>query len=138
MLISYELDEFRRNQRPQITHEPGSLFWNNFPFLFNPNPFYNYYSELETFVHLYPDEPLYVHGLIIIPVPVTRHIRHIIYNRFCFNTPDSILLLVRSSRIRFKFLFFYQESRNDIEISNLTVLTHSGGPAFYNEDLDYV
>jgi hypothetical protein len=76
---------------------------------------------------------MYVHGLVKLPVPVTRQIREIIYQCFIFNTPDVMFELMSTQR--FRFLFFYQESRTDIEVSNLTVLTHGGGPTFYNEDL---
>lgn len=135
LLVSYEIDGYRRSGRPLFTHEPGSLYWNDLPFLFSPCPFYDYYNELESFVNVYPGETMFVHGLVKIPVPVTREVREIIYKCFIYNTPNAVLELIATHRIRFRFLFFYQENRSDIELSNLAVFTHGGGPSFYNEDL---
>jgi hypothetical protein len=45
LLVSHEIDNYRRSGRPQITHEPGSLFWNDLPFLFCLNPFNDYYVQ---------------------------------------------------------------------------------------------
>lgn len=49
-LLSQEIEDYidRHNSRPQLTHEPGSLFWNCIPFYFEPNPFNYYYTIVDT------------------------------------------------------------------------------------------
>lgn len=61
--------------------------------------------QLLRLVHLYPGEVMYVHGLVKIPVPVTRQNRKIIYQCFLYNTPDAIFEL--AATLRFRFLLFY-------------------------------
>ena len=134
LLVTYEIDGFRSSDRSNCTHVPGSLFWSGLPFLFSPLPFYDYYNELETLINIYLGSDFYTHALIKIPVPETRLVREIIYHCLIYNIPDSMYTCM--GHHRFCLLFHYEERRNTIEVTNLAVLTHGGGPSFYWEDVD--
>ena len=134
LLAMYEIDEFHSSDRPHATHIHGSLFWNGLLYEFSPNPFYDFYNELKTLMNVYPGSDFYTHALVRTPVRVSRLVRHIVYHCFIYNIPDSMYAFMGPHR--FRILFDYDYSLTNIVVSNLSVMTHGGGPTFYNEDCE--
>ena len=74
-----ELIEYRRERRYLNTHYRQSVFWPEVPFEADPVIWLTYYYKLELFTRLFPDNPLYVHGRVMLPVTATSAMRHAVY-----------------------------------------------------------
>ena len=98
-----ELVEYRRERRYLNTHYRRSVFWPEVPFEADPVIWLTYYYKLELFTRLFPDNPLFVHGRVLLPVTATSAMRHAVYRMFMYNTPFSVFDITR--RFAFRLLF---------------------------------
>ena len=131
--VERELIEYRRDMRYLNTHYPGSLFWQEIPYVIDPGVWLDYYHKLELFTRLFAEQPLYVHGIVRMPCEATCWMRWSVYRMFMFNTPFSVFDVTRS--FRFRFLFFRDTTDRSLRISHLSLLPFSGGPPLYPDSL---
>ena len=122
-----ELIEYRRDRRYLNTHYRQSVFWPEVPFEADPSIWLTYY-KLELFTRLFPDNPLYVHGRVLLPVTATSAMRHAVYRMFMYNTPFSVFDLTR----RFAFrLLFIRDATPTLRVDHLCLMPYNGGPPLY-------
>ena len=110
--VRLELNEYRMERRDLHTHRVGSYLWSRFPYefeLYVRQPcvaiWYLYYTLLEDFVAQFQNRPLYVHGRVMLPVPVTSGVRCLVYRFFVFNTPFSVYDMIQIQRFMTFFVF---------------------------------
>ena len=132
--VVMELIQYRRERRYLNTHYRRSVFWPEVPFKADPSIWLNYYFKLELFTRLFPDNPLYVHGRVMLPASATSPMRHAVYRMFMYNTPFSVLDITR--RFAFRLLFIQDVSTDTLWVDNLCLMPYSGGPPLY-PDLMY-
>jgi len=75
---------------------------------------------------------MYVHGRLLLRVPVTPEVRSLVYRLFVFNTPFSVYDMIQIQR--FRLLFVHVEGRTSARIEELYLHPYAGGPSFYQED----
>ena len=124
-----DLIEYRRVRRYLNTHSRRSVFWPEVPFEANPSIWLNYYHKLELFTRLFPDNPLYVHGRVMLPVTDTSAMRHAVYTMFMYNTPFTVFDI--TNRFPFSLLFIRDVSTDTLRVDNLCLMPYSGGPPLY-------
>ena len=129
-----ELIQYRRDRRYLHTHYFNSVFWPACPFEADPSIWLSYYNKLELFTRLFPDNPLYVHGRVMLPVTDTSPMRYAVYRMFMYNTPFSLFDITR--RFAFRLLFVRDGTTNTLRVDNLCLMPYSGGPPLY-PDLRY-
>ena len=129
-----ELVQYRRERRYLHTHYFQSVFWPECPFEADPSIWLGYYYKLELFTRLFPDNPLYVHGRVMLPVTDTSPMRHAVYRMFMYNTPFSVFDITR--RYAFRLLFIRNVTANTLRVDNLCLMPYSGGAPLY-PDLTY-
>ena len=129
-----ELVQYRRDRRYLHTHYFHSTFWPACPFEADPSIWLSYYYKLELFTRLFPDNPLYVHGRVMLPVTDTSPMRLAVYRMFMYNTPFSVFDITR--RFAFRLLFIRDGTANTLRVDNLCLMPYSGGPPLY-PDLTY-
>ena len=95
-----ELIQYRRERRYLNTHYRRSVFWPEVPFEADPSIWRNYYFNSELFTRLFPDNPFYVHGRVMLPVTDTSPMRHDVYRMFMYNTPFSVFDITRRFRVQ--------------------------------------
>ena len=66
-----ELSLYREQNRHFHTHNPNTYLSSILPFIIDPHVWYRYYDMLEAFVALFRGRPMYVHGRVLLPVPMT-------------------------------------------------------------------
>ena len=124
-----ELIEYRRERRYLNTHYRQSVFWPELPFEADPVIWLTYYYKLELFTRLFPDNPLYVHGRVMLPVTATSAMRHAVYRMFMYNTPFSVFDITR--RFAFRLLFVGDATTNTLRVDHLCLMPYNGGPPLY-------
>jgi len=72
---------------------------------------------------------MYVHGRVMLPVPVTNEVRSLVYQLFVFNTPFSVYDMIQIQR--FRLLFVHDAERMSVKIEELHLHPYAGGPSFY-------
>ena len=127
--VVMELIEYRHERRYLNTHYRSSLFWPEIPFEADPSIWPNYYYKLELFTRLFPDNPLFVHGRVMLPISPTSEMRRAVYRMFMHNTPFNVFDITRCFALR--LLFIGDESANTLRVENLCLMPYSGGPPLY-------
>ena len=127
--VVMELIEYRRERRYIHTHDRRSVFWPEIPFEVDSSIWLNYYYKLELFTRLFPDNPLYVHGRVMLPTSATSAMRHAVYRIFMYNTPFTVFDI--TSRFAFRLLFIRNVTTNTLRVDNLCLMPYSGGSPLY-------
>ena len=129
-----ELGAYRMERRYLHTHYRHSTFWPDVPYEADPSIWLGYYYKMELFIRLFLNEPLYVHGRVLLPVTATSVMRHAVYRMFMYNTPFCVFDLIRCYKFR---LLFIRDGRTDtLRVENLYLMPYNGGPPLY-PDLTY-
>jgi ABC-type sulfate transport system permease subunit len=102
------------------------------PLAIDPGVWLAYYTELLLFAERFPQQSMYIHARINLPVHDSPIIRFVIYSLFVYNTPYAMFNLING--ISFRILFNYEPGRNGIDCNHLELLPSSGGPPLYGED----
>ena len=123
-----ELCAYRMERRYMHTHYRNSTFWPEVPFEADPGIWLDYYYKMELFIRLIINEPLYVHGRVLLPVTATPAMRHAVYRMFTYNTPFCVFDLTRCFKFRFLFI---RDSINTLRVETLCLMPYSGGPPYY-------
>ena len=124
-----ELIEYRRERRYLNTHYRRSVFWPEVPFEADPVIWLTYYYKLELFTRLFPDNPLYVHGRVMLPVTAMSAMRQAVYRMFMYNTPFLVFDITR--RFTFRLLFIRNVTTNTLRVDHLCLMPYNGGPPLY-------
>jgi len=137
--LRLDLNEYREERRGLHIHRVGSYLWSRFPYefeLYVKHPlipiWYLYYTKLDDFIAQFRNRPMYVHGRVMLPVPVTPEVRSLVYRLFVFNTPFSAYDMIQIQR--FTLLFVHDAERTSVKIEELHLHPYAGGPSFYQED----
>lgn len=134
--LTVQLNEYRSESRNLNTHYYGSLLWEELPFPIDELTWRSYWQMLYDFANTYANNEMYVHGVVVMPVDITRNRRMIVYMLLIHNTPFAIFDLIET--MRFRLFFWKDESVTSVELRRLTLLPHSGGPSVYPEDNEWV
>ena len=78
---------------------------------------------------------MFIHGFVVLPVPVTAEVRQAFYLLFILNIPEQVQDFVNG--IRFRFLFYHDEHQPSFNVTTRYVLPY-GEPAWYPTDVYYV
>ena len=113
---------------------PGLPFWSIVPYFIPQRIYITYLSAIETFLQLYVNSMMYLHGFVSFPMPVTVAVRQSIYEMFLANIPWAVFRLVES--LRFRFYFRYNPFETSIQISQMNVLP-LGESAWCESDLPH-
>ena len=70
--VHNRLNEYRRESRHLNTHYERSFLWRTLPYGIDTWSLYN--DLLRNFVDLFPNQPMYVHGMVELPMEPTRAI----------------------------------------------------------------
>ena len=127
-----ELSLYREQNRHFHTHNPNTHLWSTLPFIIDPHIWRRYYDMLEAFVALFRGRPMYVHGQVLLPVPVMFDTRSVFYRLFVFNTPYHLYDMIQIQR--FRLFFVHVEGQTNVEIQRFQLLPFPGGPSLYPED----
>ena len=76
------LNEYRRESRHLNTHYEGSFLWRTLPYGIHTSTWSLYNDLLRNFVSLFPNQPMYVHGMVELPIEPTRVVRVAVYRLF--------------------------------------------------------
>ena len=90
-----ELVEYRRDRRYLNTHYRGSVFSPQIPFEADSGIWLSYYHKLELFTRMFPDNPLFVHGRVMLPISHSSVMRRTVYRMFMYNTPFTVFDITR-------------------------------------------
>ena len=123
--VAMELIEYRCERRYLHTHYRLSVFWPEVSFEADPSIWLNYYYKLELFTRLFPDNPLYVHGRVMLSASATSAMRHAVYRMFMYNTPFTVFDI--TSRFAFRLFFIRNVTTNTLRVDNLCLMPYSGG-----------
>jgi len=96
---------------------------------------FEYLGLIDDFIHAELGEMMFIHGFVVLPVPVTTRVRHAFYDYFLMNIPEQVQSLVNG--IRFRFLFYHAKHLPSFHITTRYVLSY-GEPSWYPADVDYV
>ena len=124
-----ELCAYRMERRYLHTRYPNSTFWPEVPFEADPSIWLGYYYKMELFIRLFVNEPLYIHGRVLLPVTATPAMRHAVYRMFMYNTPFSVFDLTRC--FKFRLLFVRDGLTDTLRVENLCLMPYNGGPPLY-------
>ena len=130
------ITEYRRESRHLNTYYEGSLLWRTLPYGIDTSTWSLYNDLLWSFVDLFPNQPMYVHGMVELPVEPTRSVRITVYRLFFYNTPYEVFDVFATFRLR--LFFSLRSERTDVEIQHLELLPHSGGPSVYPNDFGWI
>ena len=117
-----ELVEYRRDRRHLNTHYPGSVFWPEIFFEEDSGIWLSYYHKLELFTRLFPDNPLFLHGCVRLPILATAVMRRTVYRMFMNNAPFTMFDITRC--FSFRLLFIRDESTNTLRVNNLCLMPY--------------
>lgn len=112
--LNDQLNEYRNALRHLNTHYEGSLLWEELPFPIDVRTWTNYWRVLHDFANTYMDREMYIHGVVVLPVDVTRSRRMIVYMLMIHNTPFVFFDLIDS--MRFRLFFWKDDSATSVEI----------------------
>ena len=87
---------------------------------------------IERFIQIYVGDTLYMHGFVVLPLPLSTSVRHSFYEIFLANLPWALFRLVHG--IRFRFYFQYNPEVTSIRISQLNVLPFGEPNSYYASD----
>jgi len=104
--VHNRLNEYRRESRHLNTHYEGSFLWRTVPYGIHTSTWSLYNDLLQNFVDLFPNQPMYVHGMVELPMEPTRVVRVAVYRLFFYNTPYDVFDVLATFRFR---LFFFPE-----------------------------
>ena len=124
-LVVMKLIEYRLKRRYIHTHYRRSHFWPEIPYEADPSIWLNY----ELFTRLFPSNPLYVHGRVMLPTSATSAMRHAVYRMFMYNTPFTVFEI--TNPFAFRLLFIRNLTTNTLRVDNLWFMPHSGCPPLY-------
>ena len=124
-LVVMKLIEYRLKRRYIHTHYRRSHFWPEIPYEADPSIWLNY----ELFTRLFPSNPLYVHGGVMLPTSATSAMRHAVYRMFMYNTPFTVFEI--TNPFAFRLLFIRNLTTNTLRVDNLWFMPHSGCPPLY-------
>jgi len=130
-----QLYEYRQEYRHLNTHYQGSLLWRMLPYPIDTITWTLYNASLGSFAVLFPNQPLYIHGMVELPIEPTRSVRIAVYRLFFYNTPYEVFDVF--STFRFRLMFFQRSERTNIEIRWLELLPHAGSPTLYPDDFGW-
>lgn len=91
-----QIEGYRNEWRHLNMHYEGSLLWDALPSPIDVTTWSNYWMLLADFANTYSDRDMYVHGVVVLPVDVTREIRMIVYMLLIHNTPFAFFDLVET------------------------------------------
>ena len=126
-----EIANYRFRGLP-IPHRPGSPFWHILPYFIPEQYFFTYLYAIERFIQIYVGDTLYMHGFVVLPLPLSTSVRHSFYEIFLANLPWALFRLVHG--IRFRFYFHYNPEVTSIRISQLNVLPFGEPNSYYASD----
>ena len=89
------MGSIRPNGMPPNTHRRGSSLWNHLPFYIPDSYLFVYLRHIDEFILDQPGRTMYLHGFVVLPVPVTTEVRHSFYDLFLMNIPEAVGELVR-------------------------------------------
>jgi len=132
--VSFELNAYRQSGLPN-PHRRDSVLRPVLPFDIADDILFEYLSLIDDFIHEELGETMFIHGFVILRVPVTTQVRHAFYDYFLMNIPEQVQYIVNG--IRFRFLFYHTEHQPSFHITTRYVLSY-GEPSWYLADVDYV
>jgi hypothetical protein len=127
-----EIDSYIGEERHANCHRINSSSWTVLPLAINPDIWLVYYMELLYFADRFPNQSMYIHAQIDLPILTTPIIRFVIYSLFIYNTPYAMFHLIDG--ISFRILFNFNTHINHITCNLLELLPSSGGPPLYDDD----
>jgi len=130
-----QLNEYRWEYRHLNTHYEGSLLWRTLPYAIDTTTWSLYNASLWSFAVLFPNQPLYIHGMVELPIEPTHVVRVAVYRLFFYNTPYEAFDVFNS--FRFRLMFFQRSERTNVEIQWLELLPHAGAPSLYPNDFGW-
>ena len=130
-----QLFEYRQEYRHLNTHYEGSLLWRTLPYPIDTFTWTLYNSLLGSFAFRFPNHPLYIHGMVELPIEPTRSVRIAVYRLFFYNTPYEAFDVFNS--FRFRLMFFQRSERTNVAIRWVELLPHAGSPSLYPEDFGW-
>ena len=132
--VSEEIHDCRWRGLP-VPHRPGSLFWTILPYFIPKHYFFTYLSAIETFTQTHVGNTMYLHGFVVMPVPLSIAVRQSVYEIFLANMPWALFRLVHG--IRFRFYFHYNPEVTSIRISQMNVLPYGEPNSYYESDAPF-
>jgi len=132
--VSFGLNAYRQSGLPNPPRR-DSLLQPVLPFDIVDDILFEYLSLIDDFIREELGETMFIHGFVILPVPVTTQVRHAFYDYFLMNIPEQAQYIVNG--IRFRFLFYHAEHQASFHITTRYVLS-CGEPSWYLADVDYV
>ena len=131
---TYLLNEYRQFGLPN-PHRRDSRLWPLLPFDISDDILLEYLALIDDFIHEESGETMFIHGFVVLPVPVTAEVRQAFYLLFILNIPEQVQDFVNG--IRFRFLFYHDEDQPSFNVTTRYVLPY-GEPAWYPTDVYYV
>ena len=132
--VSEEIYEYRSRGLP-VPHRLGSPFWPILPYFIPEHYFFTYLSAIESFSQIYVGNTMYIHGFVVLPVPLSIVVRQSFYENFLANMPWALFRLVHG--IRFPFYFHYNPEVTSIRISQMHVLPFGEPNSYYESDAPF-
>ena len=130
-----QLNEYRWEYRHLHTHYEGSLLWRTLPYPIDTTTWSLYNASLWSFAVLFSNQPMYIHGMVELPIEPTRSVRIAVYRLFFYNTPYEAFDVFNT--FRFRLMFFQRSERTNVEIQWLELLPHAGSPSLYPDDFGW-
>ena len=127
-----EINVYIEEERHLHCHGINSASRTIIPLYINPDIWLVYYMELLYFADRFPNQTMYIHAQIDLPILTTPIIRFVIYSLFIYNTPYAMFHLIDG--ISFRILFNFNTHINHITCNLLELLPSSGGPPLYDDD----
>ena len=133
--ISQEIHDYRYRGLP-ARHRLGSVFWPILPYFIPQHYFFTFLSAIQTFSQMYVGDTMYLHGFVVVTVPISIAVIQSLYEFFFANMPWALFRLVHG--IRFRFYFHYHPAVTSIRISQMIVLPHGNLTPTTNRTLLFI
>ena len=76
--VSKEITNYRFRGLP-VPHRPGSPFWHILPHFIPEHYFFTYLYAIERFIQIYVGDTMYMHGFVVLPLPLSTSVRQSFY-----------------------------------------------------------
>ena len=101
--VSEEIHDYRFRGLP-VPHRPGSPFWHILPYIIPEQYFFTYFYAIERFIQIYVGDTLYMHGFVVLPLPLSTSVRQSFSEIFLGNLPWALFRLVHGIQFWFTFI----------------------------------
>lgn len=125
---TYLLNEYRQFGLPN-PHRRDSRLWPLLPFDIPDDILFEYLALIDDFIYKESGETMFIHGFVVLPVPVTAEVRQAFHLLFILNIPEQVQDFVNG--IRFRFLFYHDEHQPSFNVTTRYVLSY-GEPIMCN------